>query len=323
MLSLPDFTQKQIVFVFSNKGERLSFKNSNIIVTNKEDKIVHQSTCYRLFAVYIVGNLTVTSGLLQRAERFGFTLLFMTLGFRVYGIWGSKMEGNFLLRRKQYDYSSLAIAAHLIRNKVANQGFLLKKIRGKDDEIKKTINRLEQFKLQLSDHQLELHTILGFEGIASREFFKILFRDCGWTARRPRVKHDTINSLQDTGYTLLFHFIDSLLNLYGFDTYQGIYHQCFYQRKSLVCDIVEPFRPIIDARIKKAFSLGAIHNDDFTVVNKQYRLLGKTGRPYMEWLLKAILHYKNPIFLYVQQYYRCFIREKTIEEYPVFLLSEQ
>ena len=87
MLSLPDFKQKQIVFVFISYGEKLSFKNDNIIVKDSEGKIRHQSTCYKLFALYIVGHVTVTSGLLQRSERFGFTLVFMSHHLRVYGIW--------------------------------------------------------------------------------------------------------------------------------------------------------------------------------------------------------------------------------------------
>lgn len=322
MLSLPDFREKQIVFVFANRGEKLSFRNDNLVIKNKEGETVHQSTCYRLFAVYIVGNVTVTSGLLQRAEKFGFTLLLLTAGLRVYGIWASKTEGNFLLRKKQYEHSSLLIASNLIRNKVENQKYLLQRIRNKDEQTREAIRRLEDSVSRLGKAETELQTILGLEGVASREFFKIFFRDCNWKARRPRVKHDPINSLQDTGYMILFHFIEALLNLYGFDIYKGVYHQCFYQRKSLVCDLIEPFRPIIDARIKKAHSLGQIKEEDFSVENKQYRLTGKNAGPYIEWLLKAILDYKEPIFLYIQGYYRCFIRGKSADEYPVFNLSE-
>ena len=263
MLSLPDFKEKQIIFVFTRNDEKLSFKNDNIIVKNMEGKIIHQSSCYRLFAVYIVGNVTITSGLLQRAEKFGFTIILMNHNLRVYGNWGSKTKGNFLLREKQYKHSSSSIAAHLVRNKISNQIHLLKKIRGKDEITRKVIKRMEDYSNNILDNNLELSKILGFEGIASREYFRILFRDCNWTVRRPRVKHDVVNSLQDIGYTILFNFIESLLNLYGFDVYKGVYHQCFYQRKSLVCDLVEPFRPIIDARIKKAYSLKEIKRERF------------------------------------------------------------
>ncbi len=322
MLSLPDFREKQIVFAFPSQGHTFSFKNDNIVVRDADKKIIYQSSCYRLFAMYIVGHVTLTSGLLQRSKKFGFSIVFMSPTLRVYGIWGSKTEGNFLLREKQYNYQSLAIASHLVRNKIENQIFLLKKIRRKDQCTKETIDRLYGFYDSLKEKSLDLYKILGLEGIASREYFKILFQDCHWVFRRPRVKHDPINSLQDTGYTMLFNFIEGLLGLYGFDVYKGVYHQSFFQRKSLVCDLVEPFRPIIDDRIKKAHSLKEIKEEDFTIVNKQYRILGKKGQPYVNFLLRAILKYKEDIFLYMQQYYRCFIREKSIEEYPIFLLSD-
>ena len=275
MLSLPEFKEKQIVFIYLNEGEKLSFKNDNVIVKDKENTIIHQSTCYRLFALYIVGNITVTSGLLQRSKKFGFSIVFMTCGLRPYGIWGSKTEGNFILREKQYKKTSLTLATHLIKNKIQNQLLLLKKMRNKKEKDHQTIDRLKGFKKRLEKNNIDLYTILGVEGISSREFFKNFYQDCNWQGRRPRVKHDPINSLQDTGYTLLFNFIESLLSLYGFDVYKGVFHQPFYKRKSLVCDIVEPFRPIIDARIKKAYALGQIKEEDFTIVNKQYRIFWK------------------------------------------------
>ena len=323
MLSLPDFKQKQIIFVFVKKGEKLSFRNDNIIVKDSDGNVVHQSTCYRLFAVYVVGHVTITSGLLQRSQKFGFVIILMNYNLRVYGVFSSRTEGNFLLREKQYQYSSYSIATHLVGNKIGNQICLLKKIRNKDENIKKTIERMKSFRNELFTTGLDLYKILGFEGIASREYFKILFRDCNWTGRKPRVKHDVINSLQDTGYTILFHFIEGLLNLYGFDLYKGVYHQCFYQRKSLACDLMEPFRPIVDARIKKAYTLKEIKEGDFVLINKQYRLYGKQSQPYIDILLRSILNHKSSIFLYIQKYYRQFIREKDIDEYPVFNLEDK
>ncbi len=322
MLSLPDFKEKQIVFVFVSQDEKLSFKNDNIVVKNTDGKIIHQSSCYKLFALYVVGNITITSGLLQRAKKFGFGIVLMGHNLRPYGTWNSETEGNFLLREKQYSYSSLSIARHIIKNKIGNQIHVLKKIRQKDKNTKETIKRIEEYQQKLSDESLDISKILGMEGIASREYFKILFGDCNWISRKPRVKHDSINSLQDIGYTILFNFVEGLLCLYGFDLYKGVYHQCFYQRKSLVCDLVEPFRPIIDARIRKAYSLKEIKEKDFTIINNQYQLFGKVSRPYVDFLLKSILKYKSPIFLYMQKYYRQFIRERPIDEYPVFDLKD-
>ena len=54
MLNANDFKKKQIVFLFTNEGDKLSFLNDNIIVKNKEGGIKYQSTCYRLFMICVV-----------------------------------------------------------------------------------------------------------------------------------------------------------------------------------------------------------------------------------------------------------------------------
>ena len=93
-----------------------------------------------------------------------------------------------------------------------------------------------------------------------------------WIGRYPRTKIDKNNLLLDMGYTFLFHFLKALLLLYGFDIYEGFYHRRFYQRKSLVCDIEEPFRAIIDEAMRKSFNLGQIKDSDFGFANGQYFL---------------------------------------------------
>jgi CRISPR-associated protein Cas1 len=243
----------------------------------------------------------------------------MTHGLIPYGSWLAKAEGNVVLRRKQYAYHDMKIAKHIISNKINQQIEALKMRRKKSPTLKKAIVSLKDYQKRLhTSENLDLQEVLGIEGIASRVYFPQMFDEMSWKGRKPRVKHDITNLLLDIGYTQLFHLMDALLNLYGFDTYQGVYHQTFYQRKSLVCDLVEPFRCIIDLQVRKSFKLGQIHEDDFSFVNGQYRIFGEAAKPYIAILLKAILEHKQEMFLYVQSYYRAFMTDKNIEEYPVF-----
>jgi CRISP-associated protein Cas1 len=318
MLSAPDFEQKKIIVALLGHGEKLSFKNDNIIITS-EGEIRHQSSCYRLFALFVVGHVTITTGLLQRAKKFGFSIVLMTHGLIPYGNWLSKVEGNVLLRKKQYNYQGMDIAQHLVSNKIEQQIKTLKKRRGKSKELRKSIESMQNYLARLPDPELGIQEILGIEGIASRVYFQNMFNEMNWKGRKPRAKQDIANLLLDIGYTQLFHFIDALLNLYGFDTYQGVYHQVFYQRKSLVCDLVEPFRPIVDQSVRNAYKLGQIHEEDFDYINGQYKIFGKKSQPYIALLLKALLEQKQEIFLYVQSYYRAFMQNKPIEQYPVFV----
>ena len=320
MLTAPDFEQKQIIFALISDGDKLSFKNDNIIITDAEGVIKHQSTCYRLFALFIVGHICITSGLLQRAEKFGFSIVFMTPYLRVYGFWGLNEKGNVLLRRKQYDYKGLEIAQWIVSNKIRNQLSQLKSIRQKTKVIEDAIENIDKYNSRFLAEKFDLQNLLGHEGIASRIYFNAVFGDCGWTARRPRVKHDMTNCLLDIGYTLLFNIVEALLSIYGFDLYQGVYHRQFYQRKSLVCDLVEPMRPIIDIRIRKAYNLGQIKEEDFETVSGQFRLYGKKSKPYIGWLMEELLSHKKNMFLFIQGYYRAFMKELPISQYSEFNL---
>ena len=319
MLTAPDFKQKQIIFAMLSHGERLSFKNDNVIIKDAEGVIKHQSTCYRLFALLIVGHISITSGLLQRAEKFGFTIVLMTHSLRVYGLWSCGAEGNVLLRKKQYDYGDLSLAKQIVRNKIYNQLAGLKRVRNKTDELKQGISELENYlsKVEVGE-DLCLQELLGIEGSAGRSYFKNMFCGYDWCGRRPRVKHDMTNCLMDIGYTLLFNIVEALLKVYGFDLYRGVYHQEFYQRKSLVCDLVEPFRPLVDWQIRKAYNLGQIKKADFTVSQKRYCLFGKSASAYIVNLLEPLIENKQSIFMYIQGYYRSFMKGREAIEFPFY-----
>ena len=320
MLSLPDFKEKQIVLALLSHGDKMSFKNDNIVITDKNKKVKLQSTCYRLFSLFVIGHATITTGLLQRAKKFAFSIVLMNHSLKPYAYWNAPAEGNVLLRKKQYNYDSSDIAIHLVQNKIDNQIKTLQKIRDKDCSIKENINSLKKYKEKLLLNALSEKEILGLEGIASKIYFQSLFGDFEWIARRPRVKMDITNCLLDIGYTLLFNFMDGLIGLYGFDVYKGVYHKEFYQRKSLVCDLIEPFRSLIDYRIRKAYKLNQVKKDDFTVSQGQYRVFGKKALPYLGFFIEELILNKAAIFKYVQSYYRSFIKDREINQYPYFVV---
>ena len=323
MMSTRDFEHKQIAFVFTTEGEKISFKNDNLIVSDTDGKIKHQSTCYRLFALFICGDYCVTTGLLDRSQKFGFTIVFMTPNLRITAIMPSKAEGNVLLRKKQYEYKDSCIGAYIISNKIHNQCAVLKKKRNKSQNEKDAIKNLETYEKEVLKPGLSTAEIMGLEGMSAKLYFKTLFSEYDWKAREPRAKRDKINTLMDIGYTILFNFVNALLEMYGFDVYVGVLHTQFFHRKSLVCDLEEPFRPIVDRTIVKALNLGQINDKDFWKNQNQFILPWKNSKKYIGILLEAIMAYKSEIFIYLQSYYRAFIRNKPVEEFPVFDLMEE
>lgn len=317
MLSANDFSKKQIIFLFTNTGEKLSFSNDNIVIKDKEGKIKHQSTCYRLFMVCVVGNISITSGLIQRSKKFGFAICLMSTTFRVYEIIGSRMEGNTMLRKRQYEYTQNDIGRKIEQNKIANQMDTLKNIRKKTEEIKEGIEFLQDMIDKLNE-PLNYLEVMGIEGNAARVYFTRVFNNVKWNGRKPRIKNDYINVTLDIGYTMLFNIVDAILQIYGFDTYYGVFHKCFYMRKSLVCDLMEPMRPIVDYSVRKAINLEQCKKEDFEVYDNRWVLKYKMNSKYIQFIMKDILEYKDEIFVYIQKYYRFFMKMKSVEELPRF-----
>lgn len=170
------------------------------------------------------------------------------------------------------------------------------------------------------EQQLEYLEVMGIEGNAARVYFSRVFDNVDWKGRKPRIKNDYVNVTLDIGYTMLFNIVDAILQVYGFDTYYGVFHKCFYMRKSLVCDLMEPIRTVVDYQVRKSINLGQCKENDFEVINNRWCLKYKSNPQYIQFLMNAILEYKDDIFLYIQQYYRFFMKRKSVSEIPVFII---
>ena len=322
MMSLPDFREKQIVFLSSNDQQKVSFRNTNIVVRDADKNIIHQSSCYQLFCLVIIGNTVITSGLIERAKKFAFSIVLMKQNMRVYEVLNAETSGNFLLREKQYTSAcGNELARKIVHNKILNQRSLLMSIRGKTDEERIAIERISDY-LQQTTQAADRQVLLGLEGKSAQEYFQAFFSNMDWSGRKPRIKHDIPNLLLDIGYTYLFNLIECFLRLYGFDVYKGVYHTLFFQRKSLVCDLVEPFRCIIDQALKRAYGLKQVDEGDFELHQRRYVLPFKHNKKYTRIFLEALMKHKTDIFLYVQSYYRNFMRQNPVERYPVFEIGK-
>lgn len=316
MLSEPDFLEKKIILVYTKDKEKISFKNDNIIVLDSNDNIKLQLSCYKLFAIFIVGGISLTSGIISRSKKFGFSIVLFSANFKVYSTINYSLEGNTLLRKKQYtNNNSINIAKNLIINKIENQKQIIKKLRDKNSI--EGIKLLDKTLEILKNNDFSISEIMGLEGTCAKVYFNRLFKEFNWKGRQPRLKLNEINLLLDIGYTVLFNYLEAILNIYGFDIYKGNLHQEFYKRKSLVCDIIEPFRPIIDYKIRKLLKLGQLNQFEFKIENNQYQLNYQDSSKFISLILSEIATYKKYIFRYIQQYYRWFMKNKNLINFPM------
>lgn len=320
MLSAPDFLEKQIVVITSDQVKDLMLRNDNLLI-KENDKITNQISCFKIFCIFIVGEYTISSKLIDRLAKYQICLFCLGYNLKPKVMIGNSLQGNYLLRQKQYGkLPELQIAQKLIQNKVENQLALLQEIREKSDSFKENLLRIKELLPKIAQTQHD-DSLRGLEGNASKLFFASYFEEMKRYKRMPRTRNDIINFLMDIGYSFLYNFIEANLCLYGFDVYKGVYHKLFYERKSLACDLVEPFRCIIDKKIRKMHNLGQINEKDFKFKNGEYTIERDKQKPYIQHFLSALLEQKMQIFAYIKDYYRyCMNLEKP---FPYFSFWEK
>lgn len=275
----------------------------------------------KILALFIIGHIRITTPLIEKCQKFGVAIVVMKPSFRPIFYWANSAEANYLLHQRQYAHKKedISIAQIIIENKIRNQIKVLADTRKKDEltiQSKESLHTCLDTLLDVTDYD----SLMGIEGIAAKAFFKAYYQEHDWNQRRPRTKCDALNTTLDIGYTMLFNYIECFLRMFGFDLYVGVYHCMWFKRKSLVCDLMEPFRPIIDKAVRTAWNRKQFSERDFMVQKGEYRLRYEKNSEYCRVFFDALIPYKTDVFKYIQAYYRCFMGRKSVRHYPTFEL---
>lgn len=323
------FTNKDIeyrtIFVINCIHERsLRVSNGELLLEDQiEDsdktKTLTKLPFQKILALFVIGHIRITTPLIEKCQKYGVALVVMKPSLRPVFFWANSAEANFLLHQRQYDFNKcdISIARVLVENKIVNQKKALLDTRKKDELTMFSLSTLDEC-LNMLPKIDDYNALMGIEGTAAKSYFKAFFQDHNWHQRRPRTKCDALNASLDIGYTMLFNYMECFLRMFGFDLYVGIYHRMWFKRKSLVCDIMEPFRPIIDKTIRTAWNRKQFSDKDFVISKGEYRLKFEKNADYCKVFFDALIPYKAEVFKYVQNYYRCFMGRKSITQYPVF-----
>jgi CRISPR-associated protein Cas1 len=120
--------------------------------------------------------------------------------------------------------------------------------------IEKITNQIEV----LSYHDLEVDLLKSYllevvphdktnrEGLAAKVYFRKLFGE-----NFTRGKEEPINWGLNYGYSLILTLFVRTISAKGYLTELGIKHINEYNAYNLACDMMEPFRPIVDLYVKK------------------------------------------------------------------------
>jgi CRISP-associated protein Cas1 len=299
---------KQIVTLIASQEqkEKISIQNQNLLFTqNGIAKI--KIPISKIQLIIIVGDMTITTPFLAELSKNQVRLSFCKYNFDLMCELISPEYSSFNLKNSQFELicnpiTKLHVAKHLVKNKIINQF---------GSEPVDLVSKLE---LANSTSQL-----MGVEGSYSTIYFQQTFKTINWKSRQPRLKTDIPNFLLDIGYTYLFNYVASLCSQLGFENTFGFLHTDYYQRQSLICDIMEPMRPIVDRALVKAWNLKQIQLDDFENVEGRIKLVDyRQSAKYTAIFIKAILSQEDSIWKYLNSFAQS-IQSKDIANLPDFV----
>lgn len=319
------FTNKDIeyrsIYVINCIHDRdLRVSNGELLLEDSEEsRTLTKMPFQKILALFIVGHIRITTPLIDKCRKYNVALIVVNQSFRPVFYWANSAEANFLLRQKQYQFSKedISIAKVLVENKINNQIVTLQKTRKTDVTTKMAIKSCRECAEKLKTIN-KYDSLMGIEGLASRCYFEAFFQDMNWETRKPRIKCDAINATLDIGYTILFNYIECFVRMFGFDPYVGVYHRLWFKRKSLICDLMEPFRCIVDRTVRSTYNRKQFSEKDFDVIKGEYKLKITKNSDYCKVFYDALIPFKTDAFKFVQSYYRSFMRGKSVEDYPRF-----
>lgn len=225
--------------------------------------------------VVFLGNVVVTPGAFDLLLDRGTDIVMLSPAGRYRGRFVSGVSKNIGLRLKQYDRlrepkAALAFAKAVVMGKLEGQRQVLLRHgrrHGTQDDLRKATVALKASIVRAG--AVALDELRGCEGAGAASYFQVfgsLLRTetLAFKGRSRRPPLDPVNALLSLAYTLLARHVEAAVQVVGLDPYLGALHAVSAGRPSLVCDLMEEYRPLlVDPFVLAVVNKGALGAKDF------------------------------------------------------------
>ena len=286
--------------LIETNGLKLSVSKRRFLVEGKEGKRYISPEVVDSIAVH--ADVQFTTAVVELAIAHNIPILFFdNIGNPTGRIWSVRFEALPLLRRNQVlferDFETakpwiIELYHKKTEGQLANLADCPTNYLRDREQVMRWQDGLGSIELKPGDDFEAV--VMGLEGAAARAYWKVLsammppaFRFDG-RSRRPALDH--FNCLLNYGYGMLYNVVEGAILSAGLDPYLGVVHRDGYNRPALAFDLIEPFRPWVDALIMGLCIKGlvdpALH---FTKLKDGGWSLNKAGKKivipaFFEWM---------------------------------------
>lgn len=252
--------------VVITKKSRISYKNRFLVVKQDSDeKYIHLSEIDTVIVDSI--SVSISAYLLKELSDNKINIILCDEKHNPFGELTSYYSRHNTSKKikkqiswKQRDKDKLW--AEIVKNKITNQAMMLRKI---DSEKCKLL-------LDYADEVVSGDKT-NREGHSAKVYFNSLFGN-----EFVRNNDDKINAALNYGYAVLLSTVNKEVVINGYLTQLGVHHKNEFNEFNLTCDLMEPFRVIIDNFVyfNKDRDLDTNYKlDIINVFNNTYKYRGK------------------------------------------------
>ncbi|SPP27836.1 type II CRISPR-associated endonuclease Cas1 [Brochothrix thermosphacta] len=222
--------------VVITKHVKLSYKNGYLIVRGEQEQMIHLSEIHTL--LIDTTRAVLTAYLISELMKQKIKVIFCD---------EKRQPESEIVPYYGAHNTSKKIKAQLAWSISAQQEIWTAIIAEKIQQQQRLLNKLElpaaqKLKKYLAD--LQLYDVTNREGHAAKVYFNALFgKDF------VRESDDTINIALNYGYTILLSTFNKEIVSQGYLTQIGLKHTNQFNYFNLSSDLMEPFRPMVDALV--------------------------------------------------------------------------
>ena len=256
--------------VVITKQSKISYKNRFLVVKQDSDeRYIHLSEIDTIIVDSI--SVSISSYLLKEISDAKINMIFCDEKHNPFGELSSYYSRHNTSKKikEQMKWTSKAkndLWAKIVKNKILNQSLMLNKIKNDKYSL-----------LNSYIYEVVSGDKTNREGHAAKVYFNNLFGK-----NFVRNNNDNINAALNYGYAILLSTINKEVVSNGYLTQLGIHHKNEFNEFNLSCDLMEPFRVIIDnfvyfnqeRELNTNYKLDIVNilNNTYKYQNKNYTL---------------------------------------------------
>ncbi len=256
--------------VVITKQAKISYKNRFLVVKQDiDEKYIHLSEIDTIIVDSI--SVSISSYLLKELADNKINIIFCDDKHNPYGelqpFYSRHNSSKKILEQVKWTNKEKDLVWQaIVKNKILNQALLLQKIKSKQHDLITSYIK-----------EVAIGDKTNREGHAAKVYFNSLFGK-----NFVRGNNDKINASLNYGYAILLSTVSKEIVINGYLTQLGIHHKNEFNPYNLACDLMEPFRIIIDSfvyynkdkELDPSFKLDIINifNNAYTFNNKKYTL---------------------------------------------------